>query len=142
LDLAGIAYDDSLVIDSDSSDVDDADKTLKALLDRDDPPTAVLFFTDPMAIQVLSLAKQRGIRIPQDLSIAGFDGILSSGVTEPALTTVRQPMLRMGALAAESLIELIENGSEQPIQRTLPVRLITRASTGRAPTNLEKVADA
>ena len=133
LDGAGISYEESLVIDSDSNRPDDAERSLDSLWESEKPPSAILFFTDPMAIQVLSLAKKRGLRIPQDLSIAGFDGILSSGVTEPALTTVRQPMQRMGALGAQSLLELIENGSEQPIQRTLPVELIARDSTGPAP---------
>lgn len=128
-----ICYDEPLVITSDSSVPDDAKRTLDSLLNLPQPPTAILFFTDPMAIQVLSLAKQRGIRIPQDLSITGFDGILSSGVTEPALTTVRQSMQRMGGLAAQSLLELIANGGERPIQRTLPVELIARDSTGPVP---------
>ena len=130
---AGIGHEHELVFNSRSDDPDDAARILDALIGMDHPPTAMLFFTDPMAIQVLSLAKQRGIRIPGELSIAGFDGILSSGITEPALTTVRQPMQRMGALAAESLLELIANGSERPIQHTMPVQLIARASTGRAP---------
>lgn len=142
LAASGISYEDALVVDSRSDDPDDAARTLDTLLSMEEPPTAILFFTDPMAIQVLSLARQRGIRIPGDLSITGFDGILSSGVTEPALTTVRQPMQRLGALAAESLLELIKNGSDQPIQHTLPVQLVTRASTGRAPLCMEKVVNA
>jgi len=87
---AGISYDPKLVISADTGDEDYGERSLNIFTTLPAPPTAILFFTDPVAIKVLSLAKARGIRIPQDLSIAGYDGILSSGVTEPALTTVRQ----------------------------------------------------
>lgn len=127
---AGIAYDPALVISADSQDADYDRRSFAAFQALDDAPSAVLFFTDPVAIKALSLAKARGIRVPQDLSIAGFDGILSSGVTEPALTTVRQPTSRMGELAVESLLRLIAAEPSEQQQRILPVELIARDSTG------------
>ena len=105
-------------------------RTFNTFMELPQPPTAILFFTDPVAIKVLSLAKARGIRVPDDLSITGFDGVLSSGVTEPALTTVRQPLPQMGRLAVESLLRLIADETVEPQQHTLPVELIIRRSTG------------
>ena len=127
---AGISYDPALVIAADSSADDYEARTFNTLMALPQPPTAILFFTDPVAIKVLSLAKARGIRIPEDLSITGFDGVLSSGVTEPALTTVRQPLPQMGKLAVESLLRLIAAETFEAQQHTLPVELIVRGSTG------------
>ncbi|MDE2950234.1 MAG: LacI family DNA-binding transcriptional regulator [Chloroflexota bacterium] len=130
---AGIAYDPSLVIAAKSTDPDYHTRSFGTFLSHPAPPTAILFFTDPMAINALSLAKEQKIRIPQDLSIAGYDGILASGVTEPALTTVGQAVSDMGRLAVESLLQLIEEGPRAAIQHTLPVELIIRGSTGPNP---------
>ena len=129
---ADVSYDPALVIAANSENTDYGWRSFDAFQALDEPPTAILFFTDPVAIRALSHAKARGIRVPQDLSIAGYDGILSSGVTEPALTTVRQSTSEMGELAAESLLALIENGSAKPQQHILPVELITRQSTAVA----------
>lgn len=130
---AAIPYDTQLVISVNTGDEDYGERTLNTFTALPEPPTAILFFTDPVAIKALSLAKGRGIRIPQDLSIAGYDGILPSGVTEPALTTVRQLTSPMGELAVESLLRLIANGGAEPQQHILPVELIARGSTGMNP---------
>ena len=130
---AGITYDNQLVIATETGDPDNAEKVLTAFQSLADPATAILFFTDPMAIKALSHAKERNIRIPDDLSIAGYDGILSSGVTEPSLTTVRQPMPEMGRRAVQNLLKLIAEPGGPPIQETLPVELIVRDSTGPNP---------
>ncbi|MCY4145923.1 MAG: LacI family DNA-binding transcriptional regulator [Chloroflexi bacterium] len=130
LAAAGIAYQPELVVAADSSAADYAARSFRILSALPDPPTAILFFTDPVAIRALSLARQAGLRVPQDLSIAGYDGILSSGVTEPALTTVWQSAAEMGRLAVESLLLLIDGQRGAPIQHTLPVKLCARASTG------------
>lgn len=128
---AGISYDPTLVIAAESGTYDYEVRTFNTLMALPKPPTAILFFTDPVAIKVLSLAKDRGISIPDDLSITGFDGVLSSGVTEPPLTTVRQPLPQMGRLAVESLLRLIAADTFLAQQHTLPVDLIVRRSTGR-----------
>jgi len=127
---AGIPYDASLVVSADSQDADYERRSFDAFQALGEPPTAILFFTDPLAIRALSHAKARGVRVPQDLSIAGYDGIPSSGVTEPALTTIRQSTSEMGVLAVESLLKLITAGNAAPQQHILPVELIVRGSTG------------
>ena len=133
LAAAGIAYDESLIVVSRSEDADDVERTFGAFLSMPQPPTAIIFFTDPMAIQAMRLAQAKGIRIPQDLSVTGYDGILSSAVAAPALTTVRQPMQAMGALAVETLLSMMVDGSQEPRQFTLPVDLIVRDSTAACP---------
>ena len=130
---AQIPYESSLVIAEHASDSDYGERALNTFMALPEPPTAILFFTDPVAINALALAKGRGISIPHDLSIAGYDGILSSGVTEPALTTVRQFTAQMGELAVESLLRLIAGGGAEPQQRILPVELIARGSTAANP---------
>ena len=133
---AGIAYDESLVVISESANSDDVERTFRAFLALRQPPTAILFFTDPMAISAMRLARQWGIRIPEDLSVAGYDGVLSSAAATPALTTVRQPMGEMGRLAVETLLRQIAEGSYEPRQITLPVSLLARDSSGiRRPQN-------
>ncbi|MEZ4664251.1 MAG: substrate-binding domain-containing protein [Caldilineaceae bacterium] len=67
------------------------------------PPSHSLLY-GPMAMQALAVANERGIRVPEDISITGHDGILVSGMTVPALTTVRQPIPEMGRLAVERLL--------------------------------------
>ena len=130
LQTAGIPYDPALVVAADSSDARYRTRSFDSFIALPKRPTAILFFTDPMAINALSLAKERRLRVPEDLSIAGFDGVLSSRVTEPALTTVWQAAPEMGRLAVESLLTLIDEHPRPPIQHTLPVELVVRASTG------------
>ncbi len=133
LRMAGIAYEGQLVISSPTSEPAIAEELLSAFLSLPHPPTAILFFTDPLAIRALAHAKARDIRVPDDLSIAGYDGILSSAVTVPALTTVRQPMPTMGERAVNNLLKLIAEPAGPAIQETLPVQLIVRGSTGPRP---------
>jgi DNA-binding LacI/PurR family transcriptional regulator len=127
---ADIPYDPALVIRADSSAEDYYERTFNVFLSRPEPPTAILFFTDPVAYRALALARQRNIAIPDELSIAGYDGILSFDMTEPALTTVRQSASEMGKLAVESLLKSIANGGAEAQQHTLPAELIARGSTG------------
>ena len=132
LRAAGIPYDESLVVISESANSDDVERTLGALLALPCPPTGIIFFTDPMAISAMRLARDWGIRIPQELSITGYDGVMASAVTNPALTTVRQPMGEMGKLAVEALLHQIAERGLEPRQITLPVELVARDSTGVA----------
>ena len=98
------------------------------LFSLSDPPTAIFAFSDFMAIQIMKILIKRGIKIPEDVSIVGFDDTLAS-LTIPALTTVAQPFYEMGAKAAEILIERLKN-PDLPIQNIkLPTKLVIREST-------------
>ena len=96
-------------------------------------PTAVLAMSDMAAIGVMSAAESAGLRVPIDLSVVGFDDIPASEWTNPPLTTVRQPIVEKGKLAARLLIERM-NGkaveSPRPLRTTLVVRKSTAGPAG------------
>lgn len=96
----------------------------EALLDRRNSPTAIFASSDDMAAGVLSVAHQRGMQVPADLSVAGFDDTDLASLVWPGLTTVRQPIREM----AEKAAELLFSGEEAQI--LLPAELIERGSTG------------
>jgi DNA-binding LacI/PurR family transcriptional regulator len=96
----------------------------RAVLDADPRPTAILAGTDQIALGVLEAARERGLTVPGDLSVTGFDDIPSAAWAQPALTTVRQPLLEKGELAGRLLID---EASEREF--ILPVELVIRGST-------------
>lgn len=101
------------------------------LLGQKDPPTAVFCFNDEMAIGILRSARQRGVAVPRDVSVVGFDDIRFAEYSEPPLTTVAQPMREIGERAVRLLLDILEDG-RLPESITLPHRLVLRASTGPA----------
>lgn len=102
------------------------------LLERRERPTAVMAYNDQIAIGALRCAKEHGVRVPEDISITGFDDIAFSTAVEPALTTVHQPAYEMGKMAAERLFDVL-NGTACTQHTQLPEwKLIVRASTGPA----------
>lgn len=86
---------------------------------------------DVMAVGAIKAAEQLEIRVPQDLSIIGFDGITLGEATTPTLTTVAQPIYKMGSRAAELVIEQINNPTNPKKAEEFPVQLIERQSTRR-----------
>ena len=105
----------------------------QALLQLQEPPTAIIASNDVMAFGVMDATKAAGLSIGHDLSIIGFDDILMASQTYPPLTTVHQPMAEMGETALELLTTLIEGRSALTMRRELPTELVIRESTGRAP---------
>ena len=99
------------------------------LLDLDDPPTAVFSSCDVMAFGAIKAIHEKGLSVPEDISIIGFDDIPLSRNMSPGLTTVRQPAVEKGSLAASQLIDYLVNGKEL-VTRILDVELIVRDSTG------------
>src|SRR3954454_9097175 len=87
---------------------DDGYAAAVLLLEQDDPPTAILCFSDVLANGVVRAAEARGLRVPEDLSVAGFDDSPLARRMRPALTTVRQPVEEKGHVAAAMLTEAIE----------------------------------
>lgn len=92
-------------------------------------PTALFCFNDEMAIGVLSAARRHGLRVPDDLSLVGFDDIRFAQYADPPLTTVLQPMREIGEGAVRLLLEIIRGEKLTPISVTLPHSLVVRAST-------------
>ena len=125
---AGIHYDPALVVET-FVEPNSGGRALNTLLALADPPTALFAFYDLMASDALKAAQKLGLRVPEDIAIAGFDGLRSSSITNPPITTVAQPLEQMGQLAADMLLEQIDNGDYVPAHRVLPVELIIREST-------------
>ncbi len=107
------------------------------LLDRQDPPTAVLCFSDVLARGVMRAAEDLDVRVPEELSVVGFDDNPLAQRMRPALTTVRQDVAKKGRAATAALIEAIESArsgkAAAPRQVLLPTELVVRESTGPAP---------
>ena len=98
------------------------------LLDLPNPPTAIFASNDDMAMGVMDAIRHRGLRVPDDVSVIGFDDIPQASLIRPALTTVRQPLEKMGRVATQMLLELL-NKSQKKIGRIeLPTELIIRDS--------------
>ncbi len=102
-------------------------RAAETLLAAHNPPTAIFASNDDMAAAVLAVAYRRGLRIPQDLSVAGFDDTPLASVVVPSLTTIYQPIREMAAQAAGMLLGKAE--SEAPVSNVLTHRLVAREST-------------
>jgi LacI family transcriptional regulator, repressor for deo operon, udp, cdd, tsx, nupC, and nupG len=101
----------------------------EVLLDRAEPPTAVFCFNDEMAMGLIGAARRRGLRIPDDLSVVGFDDIRFAECIDPPLTTIAQPMREIGEGTARLLLEILNGSQLAPVSVTLPHTLQVRAST-------------
>ena len=105
----------------------------KQLLERGKPFTALLAYNDISAIGAIWAFQEAGLVVPRDISVVGFDDIPSAAFNTPSLTTVRQPLLRMGNIAAKTVIDQIEGNAEYLAEIAIEPEFVVRASTGRAP---------
>jgi DNA-binding LacI/PurR family transcriptional regulator len=105
----------------------------KQLLARKKPFTALFAYNDISAIGAIRAIQEEGLRVPQDISVVGFDDIPWAAYHTPSLTTVRQPLVEMGQMAAETLIQMIEHDGEHSSEIAIEPTLVVRESTGRAP---------
>lgn len=99
------------------------------LLDQRPRPTAVFCFSDEMAIGVIDVARRRGLVVPGQLSVIGFDDIHVARYTNPPLTTIAQPMREIGEGTVRLLLEILGDDDAAPKSETLPHTLVLRAST-------------
>jgi DNA-binding LacI/PurR family transcriptional regulator len=106
------------------------DRATAALLDRGIPFTALFAHSDLIAVGAIRRLRQAGRRIPEDVSIVGFDDLPIAGYVDPPLTTVHQPMREVGALAASTILDRIAGGEPVVGPQLLPAELIVRLSTG------------
>ena len=133
---AGLLRDDSIIEDTigDSPNLLDHSPLVQTLLDRPERPTAIFAWNDTVAASIVQCVSARGVRVPEDLSIVGYNDFVHAQLTTPPLTTVRQPLFEMGRDAADLLIDRIEatragTESNVPIQHVLPAELVVRQST-------------
>lgn len=128
LAAAGLPVRDEMIVAGDFS-VASGEAAMGRLLDLDSPPSAVFCAGDEMAVGAINAAIARGLRVPGDLSVVGFDDLPIASAFNPRLTTIHQPRREMGRAAAELLIDHIEDKSRPAPSRQLPHRLVVRAST-------------
>jgi LacI family transcriptional regulator len=99
-----------------------------ALLALPDPPTAIFASNDHMALAAIDALRERGLRVPEDMSVVGFDGIPQAAQVHPPLTTVSQPLVKMGRVATQMLLDQLSDPGK-PVRRIdLPTELIIRGS--------------
>jgi LacI family transcriptional regulator len=104
----------------------------KELLARRQPFTALFAYNDISAIGSIWAFREAGLRVPEDVSVMGFDDIPGAAFADPSLSTVRQPLIRMGQIAAETVVDQIEGKIESVPEIAIEPDLIVRASTGPA----------
>ncbi|GAA1808962.1 LacI family DNA-binding transcriptional regulator [Nesterenkonia flava] len=126
LEAAGLSCDPALVTDGGYRPAEST-SAAEELLAAEQPPTAIFAANDLSALEVIRVAASRGLRVPEDLSVVGFDDIPESAASTPGLTTIRQPLLQMGAAAAHMLLDML--GGSEPEHTRLPAELIVRGST-------------
>lgn len=127
LQEAEILFRDELVVDGDFIH-EKGYQAAKVLLERNSKPTAIFASNDLSALGVMDAIRDAGLRIPQDLSVIGFDDITQASLSYPKLTTVQQPLQNMGKTAVQLLLEQIENPHQEPRHITLKTKLIKRGS--------------
>jgi LacI family transcriptional regulator len=127
LAAAGIALDPDLVRVG-GYQLETAEEPARQLLQLDRPPTAIFAANDLTAIRTMEVAGSLGLSVPGDLSVIGFDNVPESALTEPGLTTIEQPIQRMGFEAVRMLVGLIDQTWSGPMQLTLPTALVARQS--------------
>lgn len=109
-------------------------KPMQALLEKARDFTAIFCFNDIAAIGAIRALKDAGLSVPHDVSVVGFDDILSAAYFTPSLTTVRQPLFEMGQRGAQVLLERIANrDKEYPAEIVMAPEFVVRESTGPAP---------
>jgi DNA-binding LacI/PurR family transcriptional regulator len=113
--------------------IDGGQKAMADLLALPERPTAIMCSNDLTAIGVLIAAHVAGIRVPEELSIVGFDDIELSSLMQPALTTIRVSRTEIAARAFEALYGAAHGGIENGINYTIPTELVERQSTGPCP---------
>jgi LacI family transcriptional regulator len=125
---AGIVPDPKLEPESDFQKGGGYQSALE-LFDMDDPPTAIFAFNDNLAIGVLKAAAERGLRVPEDVSVVGFDDSEQAAFATPPLTTVRQPLAEMGRMAVSLLLRQLDQQRLEALRVELATKLVVRAST-------------
>ena len=113
--------------------IDGGHEAAADLLSLPDPPTAIFAFNDSMAIGAMRAAAGRGLRVPDDVSVVGFNYTIEASIAVPALTTVRQPLAELGRTAVSLLLRQIENRRLEPLGVELATKLVLRDSTAGPP---------
>jgi LacI family transcriptional regulator len=125
---AGVIPNPSLVVES-NFEVDGGRAAAAQLLDLAEPPSAIFAFNDQLAIGAMQAALERGMRVPEELSIVGFDDTAEAEIVTPRLTTVHQPLAEIGRMGVSLLTRLLENQRLEALHVELQTKLVKRGST-------------
>jgi LacI family transcriptional regulator len=128
LEKNGIAFDESLVVKGDFQ-YESGYAATRQLLELERPPSAIFACNDLMAVGCISAARELGLRVPDDLSVVGFDDVRLASFTNPPLTTIVQPKVEIGALATQMLLERLVDQDAPPRFKRLDTKLCVRRST-------------
>jgi LacI family transcriptional regulator len=123
----GMSPDPALMVEGDFSESGGYASMMRLIPQN---PDAVFVASDTMAVGALRALRESGKRIPEDVAVVGFDDIPSAAHMDPPLTTVRQSIQGMGQLAAETLIQIVNEGTAPPHRLVLPTELVIRSSSG------------
>lgn len=126
LKKAGLSPEDSLIFQAGDFAYETGYKAMAQFLDHAKPPTAVFCASDITALGGLHCARERGLRVPEDISFVGFDDLPIAAIAEVPLTTIAQPKDQLGRMAADKLLRLIAGGKVQ--SKILAPALVPRAS--------------
>jgi LacI family repressor for deo operon, udp, cdd, tsx, nupC, and nupG len=127
---AGLAFDDALVAQGNFS-IASGVTAASQLLDLPDRPSAIFASNDEMAIGAIRAARDRGLRVPQDVSVMGFDDIRFAAFVDPPLTTVSQPGAEIGRVAMTLLLRILTGQPIDDRRILLPTHLVLRSSTAQ-----------
>lgn len=109
------------------------DAQLDVILSRPRPPTAIVAANDTLAIRLVRVLHRRGLHVPRDISVVGFDDIETAAMIIPSLTTVHIPLRDLAEVSLRGLVDQIENNNREPVHTLLPTRLVVRESSGPPP---------
>lgn len=124
----GLPVDERLVVESDFTLEGGATATDR-LLERCEPPDGLFAANDPIAIGAMHQAKSRGLHVPGELAIVGFNDVPIAAFVDPPLTTVHLPLHRIGEIAAELLLRQLQSPEEKPVTIQIAGELVVRGST-------------
>lgn len=128
MEQAGVAVESALVF-AGLNDYQNGFDIAQKIVRMASPPTAIFCVCDMVAFGIIEGGRQRGLLVPRDLSVAGFDDVAPARWSSPALTTVRQPLRRMGGLAVRTLLRLAQGHEPESHLVQLSTNLIVRDST-------------
>ncbi len=132
LEQSGLKFSERLIATGDNS-IGSGEACAMKLLQRKHPPTAIFSANDDMAAGVIRVADRLGIKVPEQLSVAGCDDIALAQQVYPALTTINQPLSSMAEHAAMNLIDWIRSKETPKGDEIVPASVKIRESTGPAP---------
>ncbi|WP_159623440.1 LacI family DNA-binding transcriptional regulator [Ruania rhizosphaerae] len=131
-DQAGIAYDPSMIRWGDFY-IPGGERHARELLSRPDRPTAIFAGSDMQAVGLIHAARELGLRIPEDLSVVGYDDLPIASWYSPTLTTVHQPLRQMAATATQMVLTLARGEQPSALRVDLATELVVRESTAPPP---------